>query len=70
MYEHKRNDGKLLNSIETVCDRLEIGRTSLYALIKAGDLKLIKIGSKSLITEESILAYVDRLITAPAKEAA
>ena len=63
MYEHKRTNDTLLNPIETACDRLGIGRTSIYALIKAGDLKLVKIGSKSLITEESILAYVDRLTT-------
>lgn len=64
------NNGKLLNSIETVCDRLDIGRTSLYALVKAGDLKLVKIGSKSLLTEESVLAYVNRLTTADVREAA
>ncbi|NTU70253.1 MAG: helix-turn-helix domain-containing protein [Coriobacteriia bacterium] len=42
--------------------RLSIGRTKLYELVSRGELKLVKIGAKSLITDESITAYVEQLI--------
>ena len=45
-----------------------IGRTSVYELIKSGDLQVVKIGRRSLITRSSIEAYVDRLSTAGVAE--
>ena len=43
---------------------LGIGRTTVYSLIEQGELKTVKIGRRSLITTESLRAYVDKLISA------
>jgi excisionase family DNA binding protein len=48
---------KLL-SIKEACDRLSIGRTSLYALIAAGDIVTRKIGRRTLINEETLESFV------------
>lgn len=43
-----------------------IGKTTLYALIEAGEVKRVKIGSRAFVTAESIRDYVARLTAAPA----
>lgn len=44
---------KLL-TIPEACERLRISRATLYKLVRQGKLTLVKIGGKSLITEEAI----------------
>lgn len=51
----------LLRTIPETCFRLGIGRTKVYELIRGADLQLVKIGSKSLITEQSIEALVAKI---------
>lgn len=41
--------GKRAYRIDEACHCLGIGRTSLYALVKSGELKLIKIAGRSLV---------------------
>ena len=48
---------KLL-TIREACERLRISRATLYKLAKRGTLTLVKIGGKSLIPEEALLAEV------------
>lgn len=38
-----------------------IGRTTLYELVKSGDLVKVNIGRRGFITAKSLEAYVDRL---------
>lgn len=38
-----------------------IGHTTLYELVKRGELKKVNIGRRGFITAESLVAYVDRL---------
>lgn len=45
-------------SIDELCGVLSIGRTKIYELISAGNLDVLKIGRRTLVTLES----VDRLI--------
>jgi hypothetical protein len=45
---------------ETI-DLLSIGRTSLYAAVKRGDLKPIKFGRKTLFFADDIAAFLARL---------
>ncbi|WP_442253496.1 helix-turn-helix transcriptional regulator [Stenotrophomonas pavanii] len=41
----------LLHRIPDACRRLSVSRTTLYELIKAGEIRSIKIGTRSLIPE-------------------
>ncbi|WP_406813985.1 helix-turn-helix transcriptional regulator [Mycobacterium sp. M23085] len=41
-----------------------IGHTTLYELVKRGELKKVNIGRRGFITAESLVAYVDRLTEA------
>jgi excisionase family DNA binding protein len=41
----------LLHRIPDACRRLSVSRTTLYELIKAGEIRSIKIGARSLIPE-------------------
>jgi excisionase family DNA binding protein len=46
-------------SIADVCLALSLSRSSIYKLIKQGRLKTLKIGSRTLLTVESIKALVE-----------
>lgn len=46
--------------ITVAAQMLGIGRTKLYALIKRGELKTIKLGGSVLITMTSLEAFVQR----------
>ena len=55
IYRRKRDAaGKQAYRIDEACHCLGIGRTSLYALVKAGQLKLIKIAGRSLVPHSEI----------------
>ena len=41
---------------------LGVKRTSVYKAVHRGDIKLLKIGRRSLIQTQSIRSYVDRLV--------
>lgn len=44
----------LANKIPDACRRLGIGRTVLYELIKSGEVRTIKIGTRTLIPEAEL----------------
>ena len=54
--------GKLAYRVDEACHALGIGRTSLYSLVKTGDLKLIRVAGRSLIPRSELerLTSVDR----------
>ena len=41
---------------------LGVKRTSVYKAVRRGDIKLLKIGRRSLIQTQSIRSYVDSLV--------
>lgn len=49
--------GRLL-SVAEVCDRLGIGRTSLYMAIRRGELRSVTIGRRRLIPVSALESYV------------
>lgn len=52
---------QLLLSINDAADCLGVGRTKIYELVASGDLTLVKLGRKSLITDTSIKGLVARI---------
>ncbi len=53
----------LLVSVEHAAGLLGIGRTTLYELIRQGDVRPIRIGRCVRIPQRELEAYVERLIT-------
>lgn len=52
---------KLAYSILEACDLLSIGRTTLYSLIKSGDLQTRKVGRRTLILAKSLDVFIGAL---------
>lgn len=55
----------LAHRIPDACQRIGIGRSSLYELIKSGDLKTVRIAGRTLIPESEL----QRLVTDAVKQA-
>lgn len=51
----------ILNTIDATRARLGCGRTKVRELANAGDLEAVKLGRRTLITEQSIVQFVGRL---------
>ncbi|SFN28479.1 helix-turn-helix domain-containing protein [Dokdonella immobilis] len=54
----------LANKVPQACARLGIGRTALYELLKAGALRSIKVGTRTLIPESELLKFIDQRMQA------
>jgi excisionase family DNA binding protein len=52
----------ILHSIKSTAEILDIGRSSVYGLISAKKIKAVKIGRRTLITDQSIQHLVDELV--------
>lgn len=50
---------RLAYSIAEACGLLSVGRTTLYAAIKRGDLKTHKIGRRTLVTAEALQLWLE-----------
>jgi excisionase family DNA binding protein len=50
---------RLAYSISEACALTSVGRTTLYAAIKSGDLKTHKVGRRTLITAKELVAWLD-----------
>jgi excisionase family DNA binding protein len=51
-----------LLTVEEAARRLSIGRTTMYALLKDGQLDSVRIGRLRRIPAEALIAYTARLI--------
>ena len=52
---------RLLLTVEEAADRLGIGRTLMYALVKDGDIESVRIGRLRRIPADALPAYLDQL---------
>lgn len=52
---------KVAYNVAETAELLSIGRTTLYARMKAGDLKVTKCGRKTLFLASDIAAFVEHL---------
>jgi excisionase family DNA binding protein len=60
------NEGPLAHTVEGAARVTTCGRTSVYAAIKAGELKARKIGRRTIILDEDLRAWLANL---PEREA-
>lgn len=56
------NSSPLLHSINDTKSLLNCGRNTVYNLVNSNELTMIKMGRRSLITDESIRALVERKV--------
>jgi excisionase family DNA binding protein len=61
------NDGPLVASPNQAMKRLQISRSTLYALLNAGDLESYTEGRSRRITVRSINSYVERRLAEEAQ---
>ncbi len=54
-------DEQLLFTAEQAAQRLQVGRTTLYALIKEGELHAVHIGRSCRLSRTQLVRYVARL---------
>ena len=57
------NNKKYLHSVSEVKDAISLGRTTIHQLIKDGKLTAKKFNTKTLITAESLHAFIESLPT-------
>lgn len=56
---------KAAYSVNETLDLLSIGRTTFYGLVERGDLKIVKLGTKSLIYAIDLAALLTKLRELP-----
>jgi excisionase family DNA binding protein len=52
-----------LNDIESVMERLKLGRSTVFAEIASGRLRSVKVGRRRLVPESAIVEFIDNLVT-------
>ncbi len=55
---------RLLLPIPEACWQVGLGRSKFYEHVAAGDIETIKIGRRTLVPQESLQAFVQRLRSA------
>ena len=50
-----------LHSVESVMDRLNLGRSKVFELFDSGQLRSIKVGRRRLTTEAALVEFIARL---------
>jgi excisionase family DNA binding protein len=58
-------DSRLLFTPEHAADRLDVGRTTIYALMASGELRSVKIGRSRRVPAAALEEYVTRLVARP-----
>jgi excisionase family DNA binding protein len=51
----------LLNGVVTAASRLGISKEKCYLLIKSGQIRTVKVGTRTLIPEAELHRFIDRL---------
>ncbi|MEV5296718.1 helix-turn-helix domain-containing protein [Amycolatopsis methanolica] len=54
-------DTRVLLTVEAAAKQLSIGRTTMYALIKAGHIATVQIGQLRRVPAAALTAYVQQL---------
>ncbi len=59
---HNGTQAPRLITIPQACDRAQVGRSYLYEKIKAGDLRVVKLGRAARLVESEFNAWLAELI--------
>jgi excisionase family DNA binding protein len=51
---------KAAYSVREACELLSIGRSSLYAAMKRGELRRVKVGKRTLLCATDLVAFLTR----------
>jgi hypothetical protein len=62
MVNHAHNLLKAAYTVDEVIDLLSLGRNLVFDLLNAGELQRVKIGRRTIVTAESLAAFLDRKI--------
>ena len=54
---------RVLLTVEAAAEQLSIGRTSMYALVKSGEVVSVQLGRLRRVPSEALTAYVGRLMS-------
>jgi excisionase family DNA binding protein len=60
--ERTNMDNRLLLTPEHAADKLDVGRTTVYALMASGELRSVKIGRSRRVPAAALEDYVSRLV--------
>lgn len=60
------SEAKAALTVEDVARSLGVGKVTVYRLLKEGQLRRVKIGSRTLIPAGDVTALVERLANLPA----
>lgn len=52
---------RVLLTVENAAQQLSIGRTTMYALIKAGHVATVRIGRRRLVPADALTTYTQQL---------
>ncbi|MFJ8912054.1 helix-turn-helix domain-containing protein [Amycolatopsis sp. NPDC102389] len=55
---------RALLTVKAAAERLSIGRTTLYGLLKTGEIDSVHIGHSRRVPADAITAYIQKLTTA------
>ena len=50
-----------LHPVESVMQRLSLGRSSVYELLSSGELRSIKVGRRRLVSESALAEYINSI---------
>ena len=56
----KKQIPKVAFSIAEVCESLSLGRTTVFGLVKSGDLSVVRVGRRTLVPAEALQQFVQR----------
>lgn len=51
----------ILNTVKDTCCLLSMSRTTFYATLKAGDLRAVKLGKRTMVHRDEIERFVGSL---------
>jgi excisionase family DNA binding protein len=60
----------LANQVPQACARLGIGRTAFYELLKSGEIRAIKVGTRTLVPESELQRFIAERMAKQQQEAA